>query len=173
MGAVDEALVREIHADLADRLGLQVKILPPIPIPEGSFERSRNQYSSTKVLREIVKEIPEDAGNILGLIDKDLCIPILTFVFGEAQLGGPASIVSLARLRQEFHGLPSDGRILYQRLFKECLHELGHNFGLVHCPDRNCAMYLSNTVMDVDRKQAAYCTACSEMMRGNADPRKE
>lgn len=173
VGAMDEALIREIHADLAASLGLPVKVLRPLPIPEGSYERSRNQYHSTRILREMLKEIPEDAGKILGLIDKDLCIPILTFVFGEAQLGGTASIVSLARLRQEFHGLPPDGRILHERLLKECLHEVGHTYGLIHCPDRECAMSLSNTVVDVDRKKAAYCMTCGTILHRNIEPRKE
>lgn len=170
---MDETLVREIRGDLGAYLRIPVTILSPMPIPEGSFEGSRNQYHSTRILREIVREVPADAAKLLGLIDKDLCIPILTFVFGEAQLGGTASIVSLARLRQEFHGLPPDRGILYERLYKECLHELGHNYGLVHCTDRDCAMYLSNTVVDVDRKNAAYCRSCSAALRGAIEPRKE
>ena len=97
---------------------------------------------------------------ILGLIDKDLCIPILTFVFGEAQLGGMASVVGLARLRQEFYGLPPDSDIFHERIRKESLHELGHNFGLTHCRDRECVMYLSNTVRDVDQKGFTYCQDC-------------
>jgi len=170
---VDETLVQEIRRDLGVYLRIPVKVLPPMPIPDQSFEGSRNQYNSTKLLREMVREIPADAAKLLGLIDKDLCIPILTFVFGEAQLGGMASIVSLARLRQEFHGLGSDRGILHERLYKECLHELGHNYGLVHCADRDCAMYLSNTVVDVDRKKAAYCRSCGAAVREAIEPRKE
>ena len=44
---------------------------------------------------------------MLGVTAVDLYIPILTFVFGEAQMGGPCSIVSYHRLRQEFYGLPA------------------------------------------------------------------
>lgn len=170
---MDETLVGEIRQDLGVYLRIPVKVLPPMPIPEESFEGSRNQYNSTKILREMAREIPGDAAKLLGLIDKDLCIPILTFVFGEAQLGGAVSIVSLARLRQEFHGLAPNRGILHVRLYKECLHELGHNYGLVHCSDRECAMYLSNTVVDVDRKRAAYCRACGITMRDAIESRKE
>ena len=166
-------MIRELRADLIGSLGVRVRILPPMPVPEGCYESGRGQFISTKVLREMMREVPEDTGKMLGLIDRDLCIPILTFVFGEAQLGGTASIVSLARLRQEFHGLPPDREILYERLFKECLHEVGHTYGLVHCPDRRCTMYLSNTVTDVDRKGAAYCASCAAMIRGATEPREE
>lgn len=173
VGAVEDALVRELRKDLAEYLGARVRILPAMAIPEGCFESARNQYYSTKVLRELIREVPEDAGKILGLIDKDLCIPILTFVFGEAQLGGIGSIVSLARLRQEFHGLAPDREVLYERLYKEALHELGHTYGLVHCPDGNCVMYLSNTVLDVDRKKGAFCRRCAAELGKRNDSRRE
>jgi len=155
-----DAMLRKLRDHLRDYLSLPVRVTRNMPVPEGSYERNRNQYNSTRILREILTETPADAIKIVGIIDKDLCIPILTFVFGEAQLGGMASIVSIARLRQEFHGLSPNEGILFERLVKEALHELGHNFGLIHCNDRECIMYLSNTVRDVDRKKTTYCGSC-------------
>lgn len=163
-------MLRKLGEHLRDFLSIPVRITGNMPVPEGSYERSRNQYNSTSILREIIRETPADAIKVVGIIDKDLCIPILTFVFGEAQLGGVASLVSIARLRQEFHGLSPDDRILFERLVKEALHELGHNFGLTHCRDRECVMYLSNTVMDVDRKQSIYCGSCEAALYGKTEP---
>lgn len=160
MGPVDGHLLQMLQGDLQQTLKLQVKTMGNMPVPEESYERDRNQFHSTKILKVMLVDVPPDAMKILGLIDRDLCIPILTYVFGEAQLGGTASIVALARLRQEFHGLPADHDIFYERIRKESLHELGHNFGLTHCRDRECVMYLSNTVMDVDRKGSGYCREC-------------
>ncbi len=82
-----------------------LRIMPPIPVPPDSFEARRNQYYSTKILKEMLGNVPRDALKLLGVTDKDLCIPILTYVFGEAQVGGTAAVVSLARLRQEHYGL--------------------------------------------------------------------
>ncbi|MGB7970777.1 MAG: archaemetzincin family Zn-dependent metalloprotease [Candidatus Deferrimicrobiaceae bacterium] len=160
VGMVPDAMLRKLRDHLHDYLSLPVRVTRNMPVPEGSYERNRNQFNSTRILGEILRQAPTDAIKIVGIIDKDLCIPILTFVFGEAQLGGVASIVSIARLRQEFHGLSPDDGILYERLVKEALHELGHNFGLIHCSDRECVMYLSNTVRDVDRKKTTYCGSC-------------
>ncbi|MDH3237990.1 MAG: archaemetzincin family Zn-dependent metalloprotease [Deltaproteobacteria bacterium] len=160
VGMLPDAMLRKLRDHLRDYLSLPVRVTRNMPVPEGSYERNRNQYNSTRILREILTETPADAIKIVGIIDKDLCIPILTFVFGEAQLGGMASIVSIARLRQEFHGLSPNEGILFERLVKEALHELGHNFGLIHCNDRECIMYLSNTVRDVDRKKTTYCGSC-------------
>ena len=74
----------------------------------------------------------------------DLYIPVLTFVFGEAQLSDGGAVVSAHRLRQEFYGMPTDPELLHERLLKESLHELGHTYGLRHCPDYTCVMSSSN-----------------------------
>ena len=49
---------------------------------------------------------------------------------------------------------------LLERLRKESLHELGHTFGLFHCPSRDCVMHLSNTVVDVDIRGRDFCRGC-------------
>lgn len=144
-----------------------VRILPSIPVPPESFEARRNQYYSTKILKEMLGEVPQDALKLLGVTDRDLCIPILTYVFGEAQVGGMAAVVSLARLRQEHYGLMPDRPLLQERLCKESLHELGHTFGLVHCPLRECVMYLSNTVVDVDTRGRDFCRGCQTVVASN------
>ncbi len=124
------------------------------------FEEKRKQYNSTKILGEMLREIPTDALKVLGIIDSDISIPILTFVFGEAQLGGQAAIVSLTRLRQEFYGMEPNRHIFLDRLRKESFHELGHTFGLYHCAEDACVMRLSSTIFDVDRKGSTFCRDC-------------
>ena len=141
-----------------------VRAMPQIPVPPSSYEAGRNQYYSTKILKEMLNEVPEDAFKLLGVTDKDLCIPILTYVFGEAQLGGTAAVVSLARLRQEYYGVVPDRPLFLERVRKESLHELGHTFGLIHCDSRDCVMYLSNTVIDVDSKGRNFCRACQAVV---------
>ena len=149
---------------MGDCLMATIRTMPPIPVPLESFEARRNQYYSTMILKEMLGNVPRDAFKLLGVTDKDLCIPILTYVFGEAQVGGTAAVVSLARLRQEHYGLTPDPPLLLERLRKECLHELGHTFGLVHCPSRDCVMYLSNTVVDVDTRGRDFCRGCETVV---------
>lgn len=93
----------------------------------------------------------------------DLYIPVLTFVFGEAQLTNGGAVVSTHRLRQEFYGLPADSDLLHDRLLKESLHELGHTYGLRHCPDYTCVMSSSNGVERVDLKSADFCPLCAKL----------
>ena len=153
---------------MGDCLMANVQTMPSIPVPHESFEPRRNQYYSTKILKEMLGDVPPDALKLLGVTDKDLCIPILTYVFGEAQVGGTAAVVSLARLRQEHYGLAPDRPLLLERLRKESLHELGHTFGLIHCPLRDCVMFLSNTVVDVDTRGRDFCRGCQTVVASKA-----
>ena len=110
------------------------------------------------------RDRPADAFDArrVRLADVDLFIPILTFVFGEAQLDGAAAVVSTARLRTN-HGT-SNMRLLISRLAKECVHELGHTFGLYHCHQFECVMRSSTYVEEIDLKRAGFCPACAERL---------
>ena len=103
---------------------------------------------------------------VLGITDVDLFIPVLTYVFGEAQVPGAAAVVSLARLRFTYDERPAPSPLVEARLLKECLHEPGHTFGLVHCSDRICLMARSNSLLDVDRKGERFCRDCRQRLWG-------
>jgi archaemetzincin len=89
---------------------------------------------------------------------------VLTFLFGEAQLDGKHSVVSVCRLHEEFYSGTSDFNLLLDRTVKEVLHEIGHNFGLIHCLDWDCVMHSSNSVEEVDIKGSEYCKKCRSIL---------
>ncbi|MBE0566291.1 MAG: hypothetical protein IH621_10060 [Krumholzibacteria bacterium] len=164
----------------ADVFGFEVRTLPPLAVPDATFDARRGQHDSSLVLATALDLCPPDATRLLVLTGLDLAIPMLTFVFGQAQLDGRGAIVSLARLRPEFYGLPPAPAVLAERLRKEVLHELGHTCGLVHCTDQGCAMSLSVNIVFIDRKKARLCRDCGarlaarlETMRRGADPAEE
>ena len=70
--------------------------------------------------------------------------------------------MSLHRLRSEYYGEESDANTLFQRTLKECVHELGHAFGLRHCYNARCAMYYSNSIFETDNKMSHFCEACDK-----------
>lgn len=141
----------------------------PVLIKEKEFDLSfsydplRNQYNSSKILYKLLNMIPEDALSLMGLTDVDLFIPIFTYVFGEAQLDGKVGIVSIYRFRNELYGLPRNQEKLQERLEKEIVHELGHNFGLVHC-ENNCVMRASSYMEEIDLKPSYFCKSCEEFI---------
>ena len=125
-----------------------------------TFNSTRNQYHSSEILLQLIQNPLPDALKILGVVDVDLCIPVLTFVFGEAQLDNIASVVSLHRLDNRFYGLPHDQHLLIGRLIKESVHELGHTFGLLHCNIPGCVLNASTYVEDIDQKSDEFCQQC-------------
>ncbi len=131
-----------------------------LPAIDFAFDAGRRQYGSIGVLDMLDRTCPADALKLLAVTERDLFIPVLTFVYGQAQLSGRLAVISLARLRQEFYGLPPDPEVFHHRAVKEALHECGHTFGLVHCAARTCAMALSTNIRQIDSKPAAFCVAC-------------
>ena len=95
----------------------------------------------------------------------DLFIPVLTYVFGEAQLDGRAAVVSTYRLDNQIYGLPPDRDLLFQRLVKEAVHELGHTYNLVHCHRPPCVMLSSPYVEGIDQKSDWFCEDCLRSLR--------
>jgi archaemetzincin len=161
VGGVARAHLEFLAQELATRLRVACSIHPDGLDVDFAFNPLRGQYHSTEILKQLVPQAPSENWRVLGVSEADLYVPILTFVFGEAQLGGPAALVSLHRLRQEFYGLAADPQILAERLLKESLHELGHTVGLRHCPDYRCVMSSAHTVERIDLKLAQFCDACA------------
>lgn len=161
IGRVDRAQLTSLAEGLAACLGVACAIHPDGLDAGFAYNPLRGQYHSTEILKRLVRDVPAEGWRVLGVTDQDLYIPILTFVFGEAQLEQRGALVSLHRLRQEFYGLPTDPQLLAQRLLKESLHELGHTLGLRHCTDYLCVMSPSHAVERIDLKLAEFCAACA------------
>jgi archaemetzincin len=163
-GREDPALLERVRRRVGAALSLPVRVTA-VEGPAGTLDLRRGQHSSTRILRWLLDHPPGHANKLVGITDVDLFIPVLTFVFGEAQMGGRAAVVSLARLRETFDRRPAPPELVEARLLKECLHELGHTFGMVHCAKPSCVMSRSNGILDVDGKHAAFCRPCRIVLR--------
>ena len=129
-----------------------------------AFDPLRQQYNSSYLLSKLLAQPLADADKVLGIAEVDLFIPILTFVFGEAQLDGPGAIVSMHRLNNKFYGMPENDTLLVQRIVKESIHELGHTFGLLHCSSPGCVLSSSTYVEDIDQKSDELCRQCRKQL---------
>jgi archaemetzincin len=162
LGPADRRGLEDVRAHVARVFqgGAQLEELAERPVD--AYDARRRQHSSSRILTWLAGRAPEDGSRVLGLTDVDLFIPILTFVYGEAQLRGRAAVVSAARLL-ETRGPGSP--LSVARLAKEAVHELGHCFGLLHCEEARCVMSRSVNLHEVDHKASTLCHDCAILYR--------
>jgi archaemetzincin len=156
-GPVDAAMMEHVRLHLAQAFGRPAVLWDSPARPADTLDPKRRQHATSRYLRWLLAAGPAE-GKVLGVTDQDLFIPILTYVFGEAQLDGRCAICSTARLRE---GVELAGpRLLVERLAKEAVHEVGHAFGLLHCDAAGCVMGRSAAVAGVDAKSHRFCASC-------------
>ena len=158
-------LIDPLRLTLERAFSRPVRVRPPWFDPEHAFSMARGQYDSTRLLAALLDEPPDQGEKVIAIAGVDLFVPVLTYVFGEAQLGGRAAVASLHRLDDEVYGLPPNRELLGQRLAKEAIHELGHTFGLLHCRDSRCVMRPSTVVEEIDLKTGEFCARCRTAVR--------
>ena len=161
LGNVDPDLLDWLCYELEKGFRAETEVVPPMD-PAFAYHPERKQYHSTEILQALSKRVTRRTWRLLAVTEVDLYVPILTFDFGEALLGGRSAIVSYHRLRQEYYGLAGDRDSLARRLLTEAVHELGHTMHLVHCADHQCVMSASHAVEWIDIKDSTFCRDCAD-----------
>ena len=160
VGRIDSDVLNNISASLEKTFHRSVDIGEETPVPYDSYHAGRRQYHSTRILKELQAMRGKHIERVLGVTDADLYVPELNFVFGEADISSGVTVISVKRLRQEFYGQPQNRELLMERCVKEAIHEIGHTYGLVHCPEPGCIMFFSNSLKDTDFKGRGFCSVC-------------
>ncbi|MFZ4549905.1 MAG: archaemetzincin family Zn-dependent metalloprotease, partial [Bacteroidales bacterium] len=159
-GHFDRALLEKISEAVAHEFNCMVTVKETRLDLTAFFDPSRRQYNGNLLLKEVEAMSLPTSTKTIGLFNVDLFIPILTYIFGQAQLGGPTAIASIYRLSNEKYGMLPDENLVFERFKKEIIHELGHTFKLLHCHSTSCVMYSSTYVEDIDQKEAGFCPKC-------------
>jgi archaemetzincin len=162
IGEFDSNLIGLVGQEVHRIFGYRTQIEPLIQHVDFAFDSTRNQHCSTPIIEKLAAMAPPKAIKILGITRVDLFIPILTHVYGEAQLGGKACIISTLRLNE---GLGMGvWEPFSRRVVKEAIHELGHTFNLRHCQSPTCCMHYCRSIKDVDRKSGQLCRYCKVLL---------
>ena len=161
-------MIDHVRSHLARAFDAPVALWDSPERPADTWDPRRKQHASARMLHFLLERGPGPGTKVVGITDQDLFIPILTFVFGEAQLGGGAAVVSTARLAEP--APRADPLLFIDRVAKECVHELGHALGLLHCSLQRCAMSRSASVRDVDLKSGTPCEGCRARLAAAPGP---
>lgn len=164
LGVVDGVAVRVVAANLQTFFDLPADIEKPRPCPVQALMPARNQYHAAKLMTLLENNIQESEKRI-GITSEDITLPILTHVFGEAQINGRVAVISTARLKGAPSGPSPPKALFYERLAKIALHEAGHLWGLTHCRDTKCLMGFSAGLDSLDALPPAFCPSCTSRLR--------
>ena len=163
VGELSTDLIDAVAAEIKQVFGFSTETSPILQDLSFALDTNRNQYHSTAILDRLAACMPSHAIRVLAIAQVDLFIPILTHVYGEAQLGGVACLVSTFRLNEGQSGMNISPKYI-DRIVKESIHELGHTFNLRHCPEHTCIMHYCRNEEDVDRKSDHLCRYCAIML---------
>lgn len=163
-GDTDITAAKVIAAHIIGYMNLGAEIVQPIEHPAYAYDEIRFQYNAGTILKTF-DTLPFDGfDKIIGVMNVDLFVPILTYVFGEARQGGRCALVSLFRLKQESKATIPPPSLVYERIAKVALHELGHLFNLFHCEDHHCLMHFSGGVCQLDETPLYFCRYCTSFL---------
>ncbi|KYK34142.1 MAG: hypothetical protein HXS46_07130 [Theionarchaea archaeon] len=158
---------RNAFKKVGKSVSLDILTERPYPIPRLAFDVNLGKHrvegffvEALDIKTEVERMHDISIDRMLVLTDVDLCNPPDNKDgFGYADTHLLFAIVSIYRLQKG-----ADRLTLKERLVKESLHELGHTYGLDHCPDSSCPMYCSKSVQEIDQKSAEFCPHCADML---------
>lgn len=136
-----------------------VRVMPNnINLPSQYFNKERNRYLASGLLDELVKYRNNDA--VIGVTDCVIFKPNKksdTFgIMGMSYTNTFKSIVSTK--------IPLNGKEQSKdNICKLALHELGHGFGLKHCPNETCYMVDAEGTMKIENA-IGFCDSCKHVL---------
>jgi len=148
---VSESQTAIVRKALNDRFRDPVVVVRGAKLPASAYYRPRNRYRADGLLKHLSLRTEWKA---LGITHRDISVsnpPHADWgIFGLAELGGDAAVVSPYRLR-------GNGTSLR----KVAIHELGHTLGLPHCTTSSCVMAdAEGTIKTVLEGSDEFCPTC-------------
>ncbi len=156
---IDREAISFLQEKLPQIFGIEVRKVVPAALQPQWYDDKRGQYRAAMLLHALIPfAMPNSI--VLGVTDKDIFEDGLNFVFGIASPVAHVALIATARLSNGFYGLMEDRNLFLRRVLTEADHEIGHAFGLGHCPNPHCVMHFSNTLADTDAKGYRFCERC-------------
>lgn len=139
--AIPAAELEAVSTALGAFYDLQLSIAPPLELPKSAFYAKRQRYRAEKLLGYLVAHGRAEARVTLGLTAVDISTTKPPHddwgILGLATLDGRSAVLSSFRCKRAAKSA-AHARV---RFAKTAVHELGHSFGLDHCPTPGCIMH--------------------------------
>ncbi len=148
--------VKKIFGDV------NVDFLPIIRLPERAYYKPRNRYRAEKLIDHLESIRDTKYLKVVGLTVRDISTTKDEYydwgIFGLGTISGPCCVVSTFRLKRD---TKNNRTKFLDRVVKVINHELGHTFGLYHCPNKGCNMEdAGGTIKTVDYTDGQFCSDC-------------
>lgn len=165
LGRVKPEDIARVQTGIRALYAVDVEVLAEKPLPKTAYYPPRERYRAEKLLDSLEQETDKRFTKVIGLTTRDISTSKGDVedwgIFGLGGLGGRACVVSTFRLRA---GKATDP-VFQARLVKVVNHELGHTFGLEHCPAAGCFMQdAGGKIATVDGESGKPCPACAARM---------
>ena len=158
----DVAMVRD---GLTQFFGLEVVVLPRVPLPKSAYFKPRKRYRADTLLDFLKAKKPKNAFRILGLTAADISTTkgkVYDWgILGLATLDGTSCVVSSFRTKKRSSG----ARHARERLSKVAVHEIGHTLGLDHCPSLGCLMEDAHGSVLTSDREYDLCPRCRAALK--------
>lgn len=164
LAQADTGLLQTLKDSIPKYYPVSVTFAAEVNMPAGAYYKPRNRYKADSILGYLHKIKPAACRIIAGITTKDISTRKGNIddygVMGFGLQPGDVCVTSLYRL---YKGNPSD-HLLAQRLLKTVVHELGHNFGLAHCPNKTCIMADAEGKLNQDN-ETNLCAECRKKLK--------
>jgi archaemetzincin len=174
IGTVAAYKIDEARRALEKAYQCRVVILKSIsPTSEAFVNIKTPRYRADKLIARLKENKPDTLDYIIGITELDISTtkrdalgrikePKSRYedfgIFGLGYCPGKSCIVSTFRLG-------TDAEKLKSRLTKITVHEIGHNLGLPHCPDKKCVMTDAvEKLSTVDAAKNELCAGCRKQI---------
>ena len=156
---VDSGLVKELKAGLQKQLTVEPVVLDNTSLPDFAFYKPRQRYIADSLLVFLRQINTNKFEKIIGLTTKDISTrkgDIENWgILGLGTCPGEVCVVSTFRAGKS----KVSYSVFLRRMTTLALHELGHTYGLEHCPVTTCLMKDADGKMNLDDGDS-YCSKC-------------
>jgi archaemetzincin len=142
---------------------VDIRVAPVLDLPRAAYYPARGRYRAERLLQHLDRAHQKEF-RVLGLTEVDISTTKGNVadwgVLGLASMDGRACVLSAFRCRRS----AKNRAHAIERLGKTAVHELGHTFGLEHCPNVGCLMEDGKgTVLTTDR-ETDLCSSCRKRL---------